>query len=151
MNAFSKASTRPELGERRRRLSRGAVVDERDGEWEGNCDRVRDLQEGPLEVVGHPPRGIGQRDVSDQHVAELPDEEEDRERERVVAVPELAGEEREARRHHQRAEPVVRPSEPRDEPRCEERPRGDNGGDCTKRRRERFREVVDLNLIGDDA
>jgi hypothetical protein len=41
--------------------------------------------------------------VCDQGVAEFAEDEEEREGERVVAVPELAEEQGEARRHHQRA------------------------------------------------
>ena len=127
------------------------VVREQDRERERQRDGVRDREERLLQAVGHTPGRVREGDVRVQDVAELPDEEEDCERERVVAVAKLAGEEREARRHHQRAEPVARPAEPGDEACHQERPGGDDGGNRSARRRERFRQVVDLNLIGQNA
>src|SRR4029077_18997725 len=84
----------------------------------------------------------------DERVAELSHEKEDREREGVVAVPELAREEREAGRDHERAETVLRPSRPREEAGREERPGGHDGRERSQRRREE--EVVDLYLVRED-
>ena len=48
--------------------------------------------------------------MSDQHVAKLTEGEEDGEGECLVAVPELPRQEREARRDHERPQPVGRSS-----------------------------------------
>ena len=91
------------------------VVEQQDRERERDRDEVRDSEEGSLEPIRHPPGRIGERHVRDERVPELADEEEDREREVVVAVAELPREKREADGDHQGPEMVVRSTSPRDE------------------------------------
>ena len=70
--------------------------------------------------------------------------------ERVVAVPELAEEQREARGDHQRPDAVPGAARPRDEAGEEERPPDGDDRERARRRREAA-EVVDLHLVGEDA
>ena len=57
-----------------------------------------------------------------ERVRKLTEGEENRERELVVAVAELAGQQREAGCGQERTEPVLRPPRPRNQPGAEERP-----------------------------
>src|SRR5262249_17169503 len=91
------------------------VVEERDRERERTGHDVRDDHERPLEPVGDAARRKGERDVGDQRERELSEKEEHREREVVVAVPELPRQEREADRDHQRSEAVAWSTAPRHE------------------------------------
>ena len=124
------------------------VVEQQDREGEGDRDEVRDSEEGTLEPIRHPPGRIGERHVRDERVPELTDEEEDREREVVVAVAELPREKREADGDHEGPEMVVRSTSPRDESGDEERPRSAYGRQRTCGVGER--EVVDLHAIGEE-
>ena len=124
-----------------------AVVEEKDREWEGERDRIETLKQA-LQAIRYTASGIGKHDVDVQRIAELA-EQEDRERQLVVAVPELPGQEREARCHHQGPESVVRSAAPRDEAGDEEGPRRDDA--CPRSHRRGQGQVVDLNLVGDDA
>ena len=74
------------------------VVGEQDRKREGDRDRVRGLDQQPLQAVGHAPGRICERHVDDHREADLAHEEEEREGELVVAVAELAGKQEEARR-----------------------------------------------------
>ena len=125
------------------------VVEQQDREGESDRDEIREPEEGPLEPVRHPPGRIGERHVRDERVPELTDEEEDREREVVVAVAELPREKREADGDHEGPEMVVRSTSPRDESGDEERPRSAYGRQRTCGVGER--QVVDLNPVGEDA
>jgi hypothetical protein len=129
----------------------GRIVEEEDCEREGRRHGVGGAEEPALEPARHAPGRVREGDVGDQDPAELAEQEEDGERERVVAVAELAGEEREARGHHQRAEPVPRPAPPGDEPCSEERPGGKDARERSCRRRERLWKLVDLHLVGEHA
>ncbi len=65
------------------------VVEEQDREWERKRGRVGDADEPALRLALDPAGRIRQRRVCDEGEAEVAEGEEDRERERVVAVPEL--------------------------------------------------------------
>jgi hypothetical protein len=85
------------------------VVDEKDRERKDEDRRVRHFEEAALAAIRDPPGGIRERRVGDQGEAEFPQSEEHREGERVVAVPQLPCEQREAGGDHERSEPVAWP------------------------------------------
>ena len=108
------------------------VVEEQDREGESDRDDSTRLRGRPARADPSPARRIGERHVRDERVSELTDEEEDREREVVVAVAELPREKRETDGDHQRPELVLRSTSPRDESGDEERPRSAYGRQRTR-------------------
>ena len=129
-----------------------AVVEEQDREREDECRRVGDGEKGALEAVGDAAGWIGERDVRDERVADLAQGEEDGERQRVVAVAELARQEREPGRDHQWPERVAGAPRPGGEPREEEGPAGCHARHRARRCRQPERlQVVDLHPVGEHA
>lgn len=83
------------------------VVDEQDRKREGEDRRVHRSEEAALAAIRDAARRIGKCGVRDQGETELAEGEEHSEDERIVAVSQLAREERETGRDHQRAQPVA--------------------------------------------
>jgi hypothetical protein len=93
-----------------------SVVEQQDCDLERERGGVGDEQERALEPVSDVSRRVREDAVPDQHVPELAGRKEEGECERIVAVTELAGEQGDSRRDHQRAHRVSLPARPGDEP-----------------------------------
>jgi hypothetical protein len=129
---------------------RAGAVDEQDREREGEHRRIGDLQEAALAAVPDAAGGICQGRVRDQRETELAECEEDRERQRAVAVPQLACEQCEAGRDHERPEPVARLTQPDHEADGEEGPGREHSGTGPRLCRQGT-EVLDLDVVSEEA
>ena len=118
-----------------------------DRQWEGEDDGVAHLEKRSPGTIADRAEWIGERRVADEREAELAEREEDREGERVVAVPELPKKQSEARGHHQQAEAVPGAAPPGDRACSHEHARHRHD---RRRSGRRLGEVVDLDSVRDD-
>jgi len=124
------------------------VVEEEYREREDEHRGVSDADERVLGPAAHVARRIREGGMANEHVPEIADREEHGEEDRLVAVAQLAQEQRVAGRDHQEADAVPRTAGPGEEPGAKEHP-----ADRDRRRGALPRrvDVVDLDSIGDGA
>ena len=128
--------------------ARLAVVEQQRREREDERGRVAGEHDPAVEPSAHMPRRVREHGVSDERVAEVSEQEEDREENGAVGVAELPREPRDAGGDEQRAEHVRRSADPGEQADGDERPAD---RDLRRRALVRREQVVHLHPVGGDA